>query len=339
MNWAKENKFLAGYLAVLVIGVAGLTFLLLSAKGRSDEARVAYEDKTGELNRLQRLPAFPNEKNLGKLVEQKKQVSSEVGKLAELLSTQQFPLENLSPTEFQDRLKAAVNTVKAKAAQSTPRVNIATERFFLGFERYETTPPAPEAASALGRQLKAIEWVVTKLVENHVTEITSLERPELPEEGGGAPKPEETRTPAGGGRNQDRGGKELVRKNPFTITFTAEQDAMRAILNEIVTFKGQFYIPRVLTVKLTGEGKAPPRTGALGFDPVAAAAAAAAAPASEGTPPAAPTDPSAVASAPAGAPAAGAATPASRYIVGEEKTIVTMILEAVEFTPGKVAAK
>ena len=37
MNWIKQNKFLSGFIAVMVIGVGALGYLLFTAKSRYDE--------------------------------------------------------------------------------------------------------------------------------------------------------------------------------------------------------------------------------------------------------------------------------------------------------------
>ena len=53
MNWIKQNKFLSGFIAVMVIGVGALGFLLFQAQSRYGEARTEYESKASELNRLE----------------------------------------------------------------------------------------------------------------------------------------------------------------------------------------------------------------------------------------------------------------------------------------------
>lgn len=321
MNWIKENKFLAGFLAVMLVGVGALGFLFLSAKGKYDEALTAYQEKAGELSNLVKRPVFPSQKNVDKLVEQKKQVVDKAAELAKALAAQQVPTEAMTPAQFQDKLKAAVSALKTKARPG----QLADDKFFLGFDKYETAPPDAEAAVALGRQLKVLDWVVGKLIEIGAAQI-KVTRPELAEEVGKA-KVDDKR---GGPGKADKSSKVAVRKDPFEIEFVAEQAHLRQALDAIVEYKGQFLIPRVLTVKNTAE-KAPARVVA-GIDPAIAAAAA--------LPPATNPDgtPAAAAPAPA-APAAGAPAVAasSTYIVGEEKLAVRLVLEAVDFM--EVASK
>jgi hypothetical protein len=315
MNWIKENKFLFGFLVVMLVGVGVGAYFLLGAKSRYDEAYEDYQKRVGELNRLQRLPTYPNKENLEKLAGQKKQVDDEVSALAASLAAQQLPTEDLSPEQFQDRLKAAATAIKAKA-QGSPAVKLPGDKFFLGFERYETAPPAKEAAAALGRELKAIEWLCNQLIEVKVAEIKSLSRDELPEEKGRVKADEKKKSGApasakaapGKPDKSDKGAvKHEVEKHRIELAFISDQARFRKLLNTIVEYKGQFFIPRLVNVK-NEKVTAPAR----------AVAAAEAVPSADG------------AAANPGTPAPVAAP--STYIVGEEKIEVILVLEMVDFS-------
>ncbi|MEO6567729.1 MAG: Amuc_1100 family pilus-like protein [Opitutaceae bacterium] len=315
MNWIKSNKFLFGFLVVMVIGVGALGYLAWSAKAQHDEALETYQTRVNELTGLQKRPVFPGQKNLDKLVEQKKQVTEKVGELAKALAAQQIPVEEITPSGFQDKLKAAVNGLKEKAAKAPRPVKLGgdqgQDRFFLGFEMYETAPPDAGAAGALGRQLKVIEWVVGELIDSGVTEISAIHRPELPEEKG------KGRAEERAGAKPEKHSKVAVRKDPFEVAFLAEQGGFKQALNGIVEYKGQFLIPRLVIVKNTKDKV--PRENLPGF----------------GAPPP-PPDPNA----PPAAPGAPVPPPPTKYIVGEEKVEIRLLLEAVEFAvPAPTAAK
>ncbi len=307
MTWIKENKFLFGFLLVLLVGVGALGNLLRGAKAKYDESSAAYESKVSELTNLTTKGVYPSQENLGKVLAQKKEATEQVAKLATALAEQQIPEEEITPAGFQDQLKAAVNDLKAKAAKAPKPVALGDtpDSFFLGFDRYETAPPDANAAVALGRQLKVIEWVVGKMIDSGVTTIHAINRPELPEE------KEKERDK---GKSDEKGGKSAqtaLRKNPFEVTFLAEQRSFKRTLNGIIESKEQFLIPRVVIVKNTQEKvpRALPGAFAAPFNP-------------DGTPAAAP------------------ATPAATYIVGEEKVEVQLYLEAVDFeAPAATAAK
>src|SRR4029434_3242903 len=73
MNWIKQNTFLAGFIAVMVIGVGALGYLLFSASSHYEEVRTDYAAKAKELNRLETLKPYPEAGNLKQLDEQKKE--------------------------------------------------------------------------------------------------------------------------------------------------------------------------------------------------------------------------------------------------------------------------
>src|SRR4029434_11207617 len=99
--------------------------------------------------------------------------------------------------QFQDRLRESVNRVVAKANEAGVQLLASGAKFYMGFDLYQTEPPRPEAAPALGRQLKALEWVMMQLIDNRIISLNKLERTPLAEEGGrpgeggaASPKPE-----------------------------------------------------------------------------------------------------------------------------------------------------
>lgn len=320
MNWIKENTFLFGFLVVMLLGVGAGGWFLLEAKGRNDQAVEDYERRMAELTRLQKLPIFPNQKNLERIAGQQSEVNTEVSKLASSLIAQQIPLEELTPEQFQDKLKAAVTAVKNKAGQSNPVIALPTPKFFLGFDPYETAPPPREAAAVLGRQLKAIEWLSNQLIESKIADFKSITREPLPEEKGRAKaapvKPAATPAKAAPGKPAKAEPRYEIEKHRIDLVFVTEQSRFRSFLNAVVSHKGQFFIPRLVTVK-NEKIEAPSRVAdALALPPPAPDAAA----------------PVAAGAAPVPAPA----TPAAQagYIVGEEKIEVTLVLDLVDIREG-----
>jgi len=341
MNWIKENKFLAGFLAATFVGVAVLGFLLLSAKGRYEEVSNQYQEQAGELNRLQSLKPFPAPENLKKIEEQRAEHQQTIVGLQKSLATNEIPVEPLTEVQFQDRLRESVTRVTAKAAERGLKL---PEKFYMGFDRYQTEPPRPEAAPLLGRQLKAIELVLMQVIENKGVMLNRIDRPTLPEEDPSrSPAPTAGGGPGGGGGKQDKdkSDKNLLARYPFEINFTIDQVGFQTVLNRIVSNKTQFFIPRVLQVrneKTAGPERIDPALGAAA-SPTAPAAPPPTDAAVAGGAPAAP-DAAAASATPAATAAPGtAAAPAApgapagplKYIVGEERLEVTMRLELVDF--------
>jgi hypothetical protein len=305
MNWVKANKFLAGFFAIMVVGIGTLGYLLFSAMGHQDTATEEYSSQAAELNRLQNLPLYPNDKNLKVLIAQKKDAVEAIAAFQSNLAARQFPIEPMTPEGFQDKLKATKSAVLEKAAQANVKLVEAPEKFFLGFEGYESRPPDKDAAPALGRELKAIEWIMEQLIANQaiLTKSPPVKRDELPEEKGKKAA-------------ADKKNRPLVSKFPVQINVKCRQMNLANILNSLTGPKApQFYILRMIRVK-NEKDKGPPRVteGAIAAAGV--------------VPP--PPVPAGVQPPAAGVPAAVPAA-AATYIVGEELVEAELTIEIVEF--------
>lgn len=316
MTWFKENKFLAALLVILVLGVGALGYLIMSASGKLTEATAEYERQVQKRTDLHNAKPYPSAENLKALIAQKDDATTRITALQKALTSNELPVEPMTPVQFQDKLRAAVTEVTTAAGATTKL----PDKFFLGFERYETTTPDTVAAPLLGRELKAIQWVVMRAIEHKVTELKSLNRDPLPEEGGkeAAPAP----VPSG----RDRGAKAakeekpaapLVQPHGIDLDLLGDQAALRALLNDLVGSKEQFFIPRLLSFK--NEKDRPPQRAEAAAP--AAAAADPNAPAPDPNAPAAPAT-----------PAAATGGQATEYIVGLEKVAMTLRLEMVDFT-------
>ena len=298
MNWIKQNKFLSGFIGVMVIGVGALGYLLITAKSIHDEGRSDYETKVAELNRLENLKPYPEADNLKQFDAQKKEHAAAIDALHKTVAAAQIPVEPLTREQFQDKLREAVTRITTKAKESGTGL---PAMFYLGMEKYQTEPPLPEAAPALGRQLKALEFVLTKIIEGGISSVTKFDRESLPEEEGKGKKDKEPAAKSGGVPKSAKG---LVAYRSIQIELTSEQSRFRAFLNQMVTEKAQFFVPRLVVVK-NEKDVAPPR-------------------AQPGQPP---------------APAASTEkeNTDSKYTFGLEKVNVAMVLDMVDFA--EVAAK
>ena len=304
MNWIKENKFLTGFFAVMLAGLGALGYLLFAAMGGADEAATRYNGLASELGRLQNLPLSPNQKNLDALVAQKKDAVEVIAAFQTSLAAKSFPLVPMTPEEFQDKLKATKTAVLERASQGGTHL---PDKFFLGADTYETRPPTPEAAGPLGRELKAIEWVLNQLFDNHVAELKPMKRDPLPEESG---------------KKGDKKGKALVSTHSFELSMVCRPPAFAAVLNAITGPKApQYYIPRIVRIKSQND-KGPPRV--VNVPPPAPAPAPSTNPPAPGTPPSPPPPP--------------ASNGPSQYIVGDEQLEVTMVIDIVDFAEPAAAA-
>lgn len=330
MDWIRENKFLAGLFGVLLVGAAFLGFLLYSAKARHAEVHDQYTQQASELRRLQTLPLYPDESNLKKLQEQKKQLEESAVKLQAQLNTMEYPVQPMTPEQFQDKLRASVSAAVEKSKKSGTKL-LGDQKFYLGFDTYQATRPRSEAAPLLGRQLQAIETVVNLVLDARADAITALARTPLPEEGTGAaasPAP----TPRGGAAAGKQTAAPLVSKNAFDIGITIERDQYRRLLNAIASSKNQFYILRTLLVA-NRSPKGPPRVEPGTETAVTPQPEAAATPPPEGE---------AATEEPLPSPAPGGTSPGGgslKFLVGTEKLDAVLRIDIVDFAAPPTAAE
>ena len=66
MAWIRNNKFLAGFFAVVILGAGGLGYLLYTSLDHYNEVSQQYDSQVKELQRLEAKDPFPNQENLTK---------------------------------------------------------------------------------------------------------------------------------------------------------------------------------------------------------------------------------------------------------------------------------
>ena len=174
-----QNKFYVGLGAVLLLGCLILGYLLFQTSSNFDAADQKYKEQVAELDRLQKLDLYPEAKNQKVLEQQMTAAEEAVVTLHRQLVPMSFALEPITPEQFQDKLNEAVKTLTEKAVNAGVDL---PDKLYLGFAEYRTATPRPEAAAALGRQLKCIALAVEVMIDKKVTSIGSIVRTPLPEE-------------------------------------------------------------------------------------------------------------------------------------------------------------
>lgn len=312
MDWIKQNKFLSGFLLVLLIVGGGLGFLAFSAKSQYDAVYLDYQAKALELNGLQTQQPYPEEANVKKMQEVQKAHQATIEALHKDLAKAQIPIKPLTPEKFQDNLREAVRRVTARAAERNVTVK---EDLYLGFGAYQGVPPKPEAAAPLGRMLEAVELAVNILLDSRITELSDIKRDPLPEEGVSSPASDTTAKQPQRDKDKDKGSS-LVRRHGFEVQFVSAEAPFRQFLNGLVTSKQQFFIPASISIVSPemekGPAKSETASGEVSSTPPAVASA----------DPNAPVPTTAVST---------AATPALKFVVGDEKLKITVRVEVVDF--------
>jgi hypothetical protein len=328
MSALKQNPFVVGFGVVMVLGVGALGYLTYTAADEHSAAQTAFEEAENDLKRLQGLRPYPEQANLTKFLEQKKELQAKVDALQRDLAAQKFKLEPIEPTAFQDKLRETVARVASRAADGKVVLpgGKADQKFYLGFNTYQSEPPKTAAAAPLYRQLKAIEDVMNIVIDVGNTEVRELTRELLPEEKDVKPAPVEPKKGNKKGAAEDTGRK-VVDRAPFTVELLTTQENFSRILNAIVANKDQLFVARNVVI-LNEKQDAPGKVAPAQVPPPTLNEA------SEQGTPAAPTpaaDPNATPGATPGAPAPGApAAEKLEYVFGKERVRATLELELVD---------
>jgi len=251
MSALKENSFLTGLVAAVVVIGGALAYLLFSASSNYNTTSEAYAAEVEKLHTLQNRIPYPSEENLKKLKELRGEYMAEAVALGEALHKREIPLDPaVTPQVFQDRLRGVVDAMEKRASDF--KVSL-PEGFYMGFNAYRDRLPSERAAPYLARELEALQNIVEKLIDLKVTAIGAINRLPLPEE----------QNPSPANQKKDVSTRP-VNRFPFEIAFEAEQQRFNLFLNWLMKAK-QFFVIRAIVVQNTNP-VGPPRneTGANG---------------------------------------------------------------------------
>ncbi len=177
MDWFKENKFISGLLAVVIIGSALLGFLLVNQRSQFAESQAKYQTEAKKVKQLRGRKLFPSEANLKLQQKEAESYSESVDRLHEKLLAYQRPFdEAMSDTGFQSLLTQKVLDVKSRAAREGVEMG---DAFAFGFERYASELPRLDAVPELNFSLEAGDYLVGKLFDAGVEALLVMERDPL----------------------------------------------------------------------------------------------------------------------------------------------------------------
>jgi hypothetical protein len=248
MNWFKENPVLAAVLAFAVLGTAVTGYLAMEAGARRSAAIDDLNSKITTLRRLQAKQPFPDAANAAKVQSAVEAYATEIASFKKDLAAKEAPLEDIKPQDFQDALRNAVDALRNAARQNGVAL---PEKFFYGFDDFQTQLPTEDQTPLLNREFLVIRNLVDQLVALRIQSLDSLVRhaatpkkptPATPEE------PEET-GPA---------------FDSFTLAFTAPQEKFAAAFDKIPE-AGAFVVVRSMTLENSNPAPPPraePATGA-----------------------------------------------------------------------------
>jgi hypothetical protein len=248
MNWAQENKKLAGIVGVMVVGGLGLgVWLYLSWSGYSG-AMEQWDQTQSRINTIRSKKPTPTADNVAKREKHLSEYADKVNQLRGALLAVQQGTKPISETEFQARLKDISAEMKRQAKAAG--VKDLPDDFALGFDKYSTQPPrSPEIAAELNVHLDAVQKLVVSCIEAGVTSIDMLERTKLENEDAPLPvkAPPVTTKPKAGAASAARkakGAKKVViteqaaaepvlDRYPIKLLITTDQGPFQNLVNTL----------------------------------------------------------------------------------------------------------
>lgn len=247
MSWIKNNKFLAALGGATLVGAVLLLLVASKGSGRYAQAQTDFETARSEVASYARLPLYPSAENRdGKskaIDEYRKDVTALQAAFEPFRSK---ALENISPQDFTNHLKAVNDEVRAAFKDAGTRV---PEAFFCGFESYKTSLASGNATGILDYQLAGIKKLMLELAKSGAAEFKNLHRPALPEEEGREYQPAAT---------------DAVRPLPVELTFVGPEKSVRAFISSIVKPDGQYAVIRSL--RITNAKKEAPNAADAKFE-------------------------------------------------------------------------
>ncbi|MEN9021118.1 MAG: hypothetical protein GWQ05_19330 [Verrucomicrobiaceae bacterium] len=215
MNWIKQNTFLSGLIALLVIGLGGLGFFFTKARGEfadaQDRLAAAYKSKRD----LQEQKPFPSSENAAVVRDLVSDYRTKAEAVANKMYVGQVPMPTgVRVAQFQEDLALKVDAVVE--ASSASGVTL-PEGFYLGLDKYRAQVPLEGAVDQLQFQLNATVWLSNLLLANDVKRF-SVKREQMPFE-----TREQAPAPRARGQSNSRGNaKPKPKAEPVSVTYPME---------------------------------------------------------------------------------------------------------------------
>ncbi len=321
MSWIKENKFIVALGGGTLAGVIALYLVGSSGASRYENAKAQFDEAAAEASGFERLALYPQVANRdGKRKALDEYIKSTAALQAGFDKFRPKEIQNVSPQEFTDRLKAADEEIRKAFEDAGTRL---PEAFFAGFESYKTSLAPADTTGILAYQLNSIKQLLLELAKSRPSALINLHRPTLAEES------DQPYTPLPDA---------VARPLPLELTFFGTERSAREFLSAIVKPEEQFVVIRALRISNTK--KVPPQASDATFDKPADPDAAAAADTfgggfvlpGEGEAPAAEEKP-AEDTAPSVAPVDSSRILAQ--VLGSEEVEVFVRLDVLQFLPSK----
>ena len=243
MSWFKENPVLSVALLACLLIAGAIAYYASEAAATYQAAHDSLTSQINAFSSLQKKSPYPTEENLKIITASRDKYAEALAGLKETILKMEAPLEPITPQEFQDKLREGVNDLSKTAKEKNIKL---PEKFFFGFDEYQSQLPSPEAAPALNRDFKILQKLLQNLVSLPVESINILEREALTES---APTPIPTPQPTAK-KTATAPSAPPILSTRFKLSFTAPQEKMRAAIN-LIPKSEAFLIIRSLAMENT----------------------------------------------------------------------------------------
>lgn len=245
MSWARRYPLLTAILGLTAAGAIALAVLVFMAWSGYSEISTEYDEADRQLKLLESARVYPSAGNVEILEEQRDQYAREFAELRDNLETLQIPVEPISPSGFLDKLRETVSEMEQLAEDNG--VSLADD-FYMGFPEYRATPPRPEAAPELSRQLDTVRLVVERLMDLGIVELTFIRRDPLPSELGETVPGRDAPPAPPASPGAVVAEEELIEKQTMDFGFVTTPVSFREAVNAVASAKS-FVILRTLRVR------------------------------------------------------------------------------------------
>lgn len=328
MSWIKDNKFLVALLGGTLLGTVLLYLVGSKGADKYTAAKEEFDSAAQQVATYERLPLYPKRENLDAKRKALDEYRQQVGEIQDAFAKYRpEKLENISPGELTNRLKAANEEIRKAFDDAQIKV---PDPFFAGFETYKTSLASGDATGILNYELGGIRHLLLALAKSGATELKNFSR-QHPSDPKLKPLEEED------GRKYSPPPGAVARPLSMEVTFQGPEKALRAFLTSIAASSDHYFVIRSLRV--TNMKKDPPRAADARFDKPAAAAAPASdvfaggfvLPGDEAKPeeaqPAAPAEPA--------APEPADSSRILAQVLGNEEVQVFLRLDLMQFLPAQ----
>ena len=211
---------------LLLCGAAGWFYAdALSTAGTAREGR---DRKNKDLEAIYKSNPFPDAQNTAQIREDLETLSAWTAAMhANCVSNNiQAAAELSNPISLSQHIQKTVPQLVTLSNRGSQRV---PENFTFGFDRYlppSGVMPERENAERLAIQFTMVEMLVRLVMSVEIQQLSEFTREVFEERGGASPRPAQASQPGAGGSN-------IAGRERFTLRFTARQDTLQNLINQL----------------------------------------------------------------------------------------------------------